>query len=70
MPALSARIKSRNYRQLEGKSVQDYVKELNTMHEFVKAIDGGGVGIDGEVLEEIEKRFQIQHGHIPSDPTF
>ena len=69
MSALSARIKFCNYRQHEGQSSQDYVKGLSAMHDVVKAIDGAqGVGIDGEVFEEIERMFQIQHGCTLSDP--
>ena len=68
--ALSARVKLCNYFQQEGKHIQDYAKELKAIHDVVKAIDGGkGVGIDGEAFEEVEKRFQIQHCHVPSNPT-
>ena len=39
--ALDARIKLYNYRQHKDQSVQDYIKELNALHDVVKAVDGG-----------------------------
>ena len=66
----SARIKLCDYRQQEGHSAQDCVKELKAIHDVAKAIDGGqGVGMDREAFEEIEKTFQIQHGCTPSGPS-
>ena len=53
--ALGARIKLCNCRQYEDQSVQDCIKELNALHDAVKAVDGGqGVGVIGEVFTEVE----------------
>ena len=49
--ALGARIKLYNYRQYEDQSMQNYIKELNTLHDVVKVVDRGeGVDIDREVF--------------------
>ena len=53
-----ARIKLYNYRQHKDQSVQDYIKELNTLHNAVKVVERGqGVGVDREVFQEIERIF-------------
>ena len=49
--------------------VQDYIKELNALHDIVKAVNGEQeVGINGEVFTEAERMFQSQHGILPMDP--
>ena len=67
--ALGARIKLCNCRQCEDQSLQDYIKELNALHDVVKAVGGGqGVGVIGEVFTEVERMFQSQYGTLPVDP--
>ena len=70
MSALRARIKPHDFRQHEGQSVQDHIKESNALYDAVKEIDGGQeVGTDSEMFEEVERLFQSRFGTNPSDPN-
>ena len=49
--------------------MQDHVKELSSLPGAVTVKDGGQVfGTDGEVLEEVERLFQIQCSTAPTGP--
>ena len=63
-------MKSHNYYQREGQPAQECIKDMSTLYNVVKAVDGSqGVGVDGEVLEEVESMLQNQHGTTPTEPS-
>ena len=65
--ALNARIRLHVYKQQDSQSVQDFIKEIRSLAEAVKEVDGGqGVGTDGGCFEHVETIFKKLHGNIPS----
>ena len=69
LAVLVARLRLYTYKHKDGQTVQDYVRELTTLHEVLLGMDGGqGVGPDGDCFEGVERMFNLRHGTRPDDP--
>jgi len=68
LSALVARLKFYLHRQRKGQPVQDYIRELTTLHEVLLGIDRGqGVGSDSANYEAIELMFNRKYGIRPEE---